>query len=105
MWPASPAGPRGGPARRPAGTVYGRGAALPGPVTTSPSAGPVETSGSLTGHILAQGAADRPTPKSRTAKVVLIMLVVLAILVALGLLGATVARDTISALLNRLIGG
>jgi hypothetical protein len=63
----------------------------------------LENSGSLTGHILAHGAADRP-PKSPTAKVITAMIIVLVVLVAIGLLGATVARDTISAMLHNLIG-
>jgi hypothetical protein len=90
-------------AHRATGTVYGRGAAPSAP----PSAyfqppDHLENSGSLTGHILAQGAADRPTPKSRTAKVILIMVLVFVVLVGVGLLAGTVARDAISNLLGNL---
>lgn len=61
---------------------------------------PVESSGSLTGHILGQGRADTPTPRSRTAKVVIILVVVLVVMVLLGLLAATLFNDMISDLLG-----
>jgi hypothetical protein len=60
----------------------------------------VETSGSLTGHILGQGRPDTPTPKSRTTKVIIILAVVLVVMVALGLLAATLFNDMISDLLG-----
>jgi hypothetical protein len=120
---------------RPGGTVYGRGAAAPppaestpglrnvgGPVGTGstnpsqayypghqqpnfPAPNPLESSGSLTGHILSRGRADTPTPKSRTARVVIIMVVVLAVVVGLGFLAATVFNDFLSNLLGGLTGG
>ncbi|GAA0921803.1 hypothetical protein [Virgisporangium aurantiacum] len=65
---------------------------------------PVESSGSLTGHILGQGRADTPTPKSRTAKVVIILAVVLVVMVLLGLLAATLFNDMISDLLGGALG-
>ncbi|HET8681810.1 MAG TPA: hypothetical protein VFM54_08040 [Micromonosporaceae bacterium] len=63
---------------------------------TSRLANPLESSGSLTGHILAQGTADGPTPPSRTAKVVLIMLLVMVLLVAVGAAVAVIAGDTVT---------
>jgi hypothetical protein len=85
--------------QRPAGTTYsGLGA---GQMTTMMGGGsPLESSGSLTGHILAQGYADRPTPKSRTAKVLVIGLVLLGVLVVAGLLAATVASDAVKDLFD-----
>jgi hypothetical protein len=65
---------------------------------------PVESSGSLTGHILGQGRADTPTPRSRTAKVVIILVVVLVVMVLLGLLAATLFNDMISDLLDGALG-
>jgi hypothetical protein len=72
------------------------------PVTSQPLAsGPVEQSGSLTGHILRQGIGA-PPPKSRTTRVVVIMTAVVATLVIAGLAIAVFARD---ALTNILKGG
>jgi hypothetical protein len=79
--------------------VYGAGAA-----GTYNPAGPLETSGSLTGHILAQGSADGPTPKSRTAKVVMIMMLVLGLLVVSGLTAAILFSDAITRTLNGILG-
>jgi hypothetical protein len=62
----------------------------------------IENSGSLTGHILSQGRHDGPTPKSRTAKVIVIMLVVLGIMVVGGLVAAIFFRDAITEMLNGL---
>jgi hypothetical protein len=67
-----------------------------------PQQNPLENSGSLTGHILSRGRADTPTPKSRTARVIIIMVVVLAVLVGLGFLAATVFNDFLSDLLGGL---
>jgi hypothetical protein len=75
----------------PHGTVYG----------SSTAARPLEYSGSLTGHILSQGA-DTPPPKSRTTRVVVIMTIVMTTLVIAGLTIAVFARN---ALLNMLTGG
>ena len=63
---------------------------------TSRLTNPLEHSGSLTGHILAQGASDGPTPPSRTAKVVLIMVLVMVLLVAVGAIIAVIAGDTVT---------
>jgi hypothetical protein len=82
--------------QRPGGTVYGAGQV---PATFNP-ASPLETSGSLTGHILAQGAPDTPPAKSRTTKVVIIMLVVLALVVMVGLLAGVFLRDTLTTMFD-----
>jgi hypothetical protein len=68
-------------------------------VAAVPSA--VETSGSLTGHILAQGWADAPTSKGSTTKVIVALLVGLGVLVLIGLIVAFTAGD----LFNKLFGG
>jgi hypothetical protein len=65
-----------------------------------PGSAALDNSGSLTGHILSQGRYDAPPPKSRTAKVVVIMLVVLGMLVVGGLVAGIFFRDAITQLLN-----
>lgn len=100
------------------GTVYGRGAAAAAPAGQRThqregqiyppvlhSGSPLEHSGSLTGHILAQGRSDAPTPKTRTAKVVVIMAAVLVFLVGMGLFVATIASDAVSELFGGMLGG
>jgi flagellar basal body-associated protein FliL len=47
---------------------------------------------------------DRPTPKSRTARVVLIMLIVLGVLVAGGLVAAFFFQDAVTNLFNGILG-
>jgi hypothetical protein len=103
--PASAASPeyhRWARNQRPIGTTYsGQGA---GQMTMMVGGGnPLESSGSLTGHILAQGEADRPTPKSRTAKVIVIGAVLLGVLVVAGLLAATFASDTVKDIFDSLM--
>jgi hypothetical protein len=70
-----------------------------------PAGNPLENSGSLTGHILSQGRADGPAPKSNTAKVLLVGAVLLAVLVAIGLIAATVAGDAVTDLFGGIIDG
>ena len=84
------------------GTVYGGPS---GHLTVAlPSGNPaVENSGSLTGHILAQGWSDSPTTPASTAKVVVVLLVGLGILVAVGLLVVLVAGDAFSSLFDGLL--
>ncbi len=60
----------------------------------------METSGSLTGHILSQGNEDAPAPKSRTAKVILIIVIILVVLVGGGLAVAYFFQDYITELFN-----
>jgi hypothetical protein len=65
----------------------------------------VENSGSLTGHILAQGRSDDPTPPTNTARVLLIMALVLGFLVAVGVLAVLLAGDTFTNLFDGLLNG
>jgi hypothetical protein len=87
------------------GTLYSGGSDLQ-PRTTQITSGTgpgMEISGSLTGHILAQGRTDGPTPKSRTARVVIVMLVVMGILVLTGVALAAFASDAVSEIFDNLI--
>jgi hypothetical protein len=73
--------------QRPQGTVYGGPEKDPAPEKPAEpvtGTGQLESSGSLTGHILSQGNEDAPAPKSRTAKVIIIILVILLVLAAAG---------------------
>jgi hypothetical protein len=67
--------------QRPPGTVYGG----PGQRGHAPAGGgaPAENSGSLTGHILAQGSADVAEPRNH-AKVIMVMTLITAALIAVG---------------------
>jgi hypothetical protein len=86
----------------PSGTGNPNQAYYPGQQAPAfPAPNPLESSGSLTGHILGHGRADTPPPKSRTAKVIIILAVVLVIMVGLGFLAATFFGDMI----NDLLGG
>ncbi|MEU4218460.1 hypothetical protein [Actinoplanes sp. NPDC026623] len=75
------------PQQRGQGTVYGGLAEYaPADMTMPVSINPVENSGSLTGHILAQGWRDGPeTQRSSNVKVIVAMLVVLLLLVGVSL--------------------
>jgi hypothetical protein len=77
--------------QRPQGTVYGGpgsgSASNNGPLPTGPGVGQQESTGSLTGHILSQGAED-VQPKSRNVKVIVIIIVILLVLVGGGLAAA-----------------
>ncbi|GAB2928516.1 hypothetical protein GCM10027280_14960 [Micromonospora polyrhachis] len=66
---------------------------------------PSETTGSLTGHILAQGWADTPDSAGSTAKVMIMLLVGLGIVVVIGLVLAITAGDAISSVFNGILGG
>ncbi|WBB56087.1 hypothetical protein [Verrucosispora sp. WMMD573] len=58
--------------------------------------GEQETSGSLTGHILAQGWADTAAERSRsTLRVVILMAVALGVLVAISVMVVLVANDAL----------
>jgi hypothetical protein len=92
----------GSPGQSRQGTVYGgAGYSDLGQMTVAAVPNPVETSGSLTGHILAQGWADAPTSKGSTTKVIVVLLAGLGLLVLIGLLVAVTAGD----LFNKLFGG
>lgn len=87
------------------GTVYGAGPGAGRMTMALPPGHPLENSGSLTGHILAQGWADAPTSNSNTAKVVLAMLVGLGILIAVGLVIVLAAGDAFKSLFGGLLNG
>ena len=64
-----------------------------------------EHSGSLTGHILAQGQPDLPPTKESKRKTVIILCVVVGILLAAGLAVAAVAGGALSDLFGDLMNG
>ncbi|GAA4944252.1 hypothetical protein GCM10025331_34200 [Actinoplanes utahensis] len=104
--PTTPVSPTSGgvPQQRgQAGTVYSTGG-YPAIDTTMPvSMDPVENSGSLTGHILAQGWYDAPTEQRRSNfKVVVAMLVVLGLLVTVSLIFVFTAGDAFTDFLGNL---
>ncbi|PZV96230.1 hypothetical protein SAMN05443287_106282 [Micromonospora phaseoli] len=60
-------------------------------------AGEQETSGSLTGHILAQGWTETSAERSRgTIRVVIVMAVAMVLLVAMSVLVVLLANDAFS---------
>ncbi|MFC3993592.1 hypothetical protein [Actinoplanes siamensis] len=74
------------PHRSQSGQVYSGTGGYPSIDMTMPVSDPLENSGSLTGHILAQGWHDAPVDQRRgNLKVVLAMLIVLGLLVAVSL--------------------
>lgn len=79
------------------GTIYGGNSGDRAGFTTvaRPALDPVETSGSLTGHILAQGWADAPTSGSDTKKVVVVLAIALGFMVVLGLLAVIAIGDVL----------
>jgi len=88
VWPAGETSAQYGDwarRQRPQGTVYG-GAPPAYDAAQRPEGRPgFETSGSLTGHILAQGRPDRPAESSNSSKIVMIILIAMSILVVGGL--------------------
>ncbi|AVT31163.1 hypothetical protein [Plantactinospora sp. BB1] len=86
--------------QRAEGTVYG---GPEGHVTVSMPTNQVENSGSLTGHILAQGWTDTPAQKTNTTRVVLVLMIGLGILVAVGLLVVLLVGDAFSSLFDGLL--
>nr|QLJ98906.1 hypothetical protein HZU44_01450 [Micromonospora carbonacea] len=107
-----PAGSRaavGVPAGRPepgtadlASIVYGTDG--PGFATVAlPTGNQLDNSGSLTGHILAQGWTDAPAARSSTAKVVIVMAASLGLLVAIGVLVVLLAGDAMDGLVGGLL--
>ncbi|WDZ86300.1 hypothetical protein [Micromonospora cathayae] len=90
-----------------AGTVYG-GSVTDGPgfaTVSFPAGNPVENTGSLTGHILAQGWTDAPAERSSTTKVVIVLAASLGLLVAVSLVIVAMANDALGGLLENLISG
>ncbi|MFY1597659.1 hypothetical protein [Micromonospora sp. WMMD737] len=87
------------------GTIYGAGAGGategPGFSTVAFPNNPVENSGSLTGHILAQGWTETPTEqRSSTTKVVVVLAASLGLLVAISVLVVLLANDTVGGLVG-----
>jgi hypothetical protein len=83
--------------QRPQGMVYGAAgpdAADRTPAWSSVEGGPptgsLENSGSLTGHILAQGRPDEPEGASARSRTVVTVLIVVGLLIMVGLVGAVV---------------
>ncbi|MFI7602853.1 hypothetical protein [Actinoplanes sp. NPDC049681] len=91
------------PQQRGDGTVYGGLADYaPADMTMPVMTNPMENSGSLTGHILAQGWRDAPEAQRRSnVKVVVAMLIVLLVLVGVSLLFLFTVGDAFS----NMIGG
>jgi len=65
----------------------------------------VENSGSLTGHILAQGWADTSTEGNSTTRVAVVLMVGVGILVAVGLLVVMAVGDLFNGVFGGLIDG
>lgn len=86
------------------GTVYGGHLDGPGFATVY-LPNEVETSGSLTGHILAQGWTDTPASKSGTTKAVIVLAAALGILVTISLLVVVFANDAIGEFFGNLAVG
>lgn len=85
------------PAQRPGGSdLSAYYAGLESSATVAFPAGEQETSGSLTGHILAQGWADTAAERSRsTLRVVILMAVALGVLVAISVMVVLFANDAL----------
>jgi hypothetical protein len=90
------------PQQRAQGTVYGASGGFPAVDMTMPvQMSSVENSGSLTGHILAQGWTDTPHARNRSnTKVVIVMLIVLCSLVGMSLLFLFTAGDAFTKMLS-----
>ncbi|WIM96744.1 hypothetical protein ACTOB_000206 [Actinoplanes oblitus] len=93
-------GQGGQPGQLAPGTLYSTGG-YPSIDMTMPVSDPAENSGSLTGHILAQGWYDAPVEQRRgNFKVVLAMLVVLGLLVTVSLVFLFTVGDSFSDMLK-----
>ncbi|WP_329017749.1 hypothetical protein OG271_13300 [Micromonospora rifamycinica] len=115
--PSSATGPRqqaAGAARSTTGTSYrggpdlasvGFGGGLDGPghATVAFPANPVENSGSLTGHILAQGWSDTTPARPRTTRVVVVLAASLGLLVAISVLVVLLADDVMDGLVGNML--
>jgi hypothetical protein len=94
---------QGVPHQRMQGTVYGAGGYSAIDMTMPVSTNPVENSGSLTGHILAQGWHDEIVDRRRSnLKVVIAMLVVLGLLVTVSLVFLFTAGNAFTDMLRNL---
>jgi hypothetical protein len=102
--PTTPVDPVSGgvPQQRGQGTVYSTGG-YPAIDMTMPVSDPLENSGSLTGHILAQGWYDAPVEQRRSnLKVVVAMLAVLGLLVTVSLVFVFTAGDAFTNMVKNL---
>jgi hypothetical protein len=87
------------------GTVYGTGGYPPVDMTMPVSMNSVENSGSLTGHILAQGWRDEVVDRRRgNVKVAIAMLIVLGLLVTACLVFLLTAGDAFTNMVKGLFG-
>ncbi|MEU8296163.1 hypothetical protein AB0C04_02600 [Micromonospora sp. NPDC048909] len=86
------------------GTVYSAGTDGPG-FTTIALPSPAETSGSLTGHILAQGWSDTPAERSSTTRVVVVLAAALGLLVVISVLIVLLAGDAVDGLIGSVLSG
>jgi hypothetical protein len=92
------------PQQRAPGTVYGGTAGQSAIDMTMPVSSPMESSGSLTGHILAQGWTDTPAAQNRSnVKVAVVMLVVLAAMIGMSLLFLFTAGDAMTKMFSGLL--
>lgn len=86
-----------------ASVAYG-GTDGPGFTTVSLPGHPAENTGSLTGHILAQGwSEDSRTTRSSTRRVVIVLAASLGLLVAISVLVVLLADDAVSGLTGNLL--
>ena len=89
--------------QRASGTVYGGpNAPADRPPPASAMTNRLENSGSLTGHILSQGADDLPRSKGRTVRVIVFIAIILLVLVGGGFLIATLAQGYINDVFSNL---
>ncbi|WP_320067414.1 hypothetical protein [Micromonospora sp. RTGN7] len=101
---STPAGVSGRPDPRTSDLASTYGTDGPGFATVAlPTGNTIDNSGSLTGHILAQGWTDAPPPRSSTAKVVVVLTASLGLLIAIGVLLVLVAGDAMDGLVGGLL--
>lgn len=87
------------------GTVYAGGDG-PGYTTIAlPPNAAVENSGSLTGHILAQGWADTPAERSRNTRVVIVLIAALGLLIGISVLVVLLANNALDGLMGSVLNG
>ncbi|MBM0280082.1 hypothetical protein JM949_35470 [Micromonospora sp. STR1s_6] len=65
----------------------------------------METSGSLTGHILAQGWADTPAERSSNTRVMIVLAAALGLLVAISIMVVLLAGDALDGLVGNVLNG
>ncbi|NJP31290.1 hypothetical protein HCJ94_04640 [Micromonospora sp. HSS6-12] len=86
------------------GSIYSAGTDGPGFATVALPANSLETSGSLTGHILAQGWTATPAEeRSSNARVVLVLAASVGLLVAISVLVVLLANDAMDGLVGKIL--